>query len=44
MYSQEGLRYAITGLFCSRMGEDGYTMQEAEGHLEIGRASCRERV
>ena len=34
MYSQEGLRYAITGLFCSRMGEDGYTMQEAEGHLD----------
>ena len=29
MYSQEGLRYAITGLFCSRMGEDGYTMHEA---------------
>ena len=34
MYSQEGLRYAITGLFCSRMGEDGYTMQEAEEHLD----------
>ena len=34
MYSQEGLRYAITGLFCSRMGEDGYTMPEAEEHLD----------
>lgn len=34
MYSQEGLDYAITDLFCSRMGEDGYTMQEAEEHLD----------
>lgn len=43
MYSQEGLRYAITGLFCSRMGEDGYTMQEAEEHLDKLAASGAEQ-
>ena len=34
MYSLEGLQYAITGLFCSCMGGDSYTMQEIQEYLD----------